>query len=374
MKNEYGESNANLNLNIEAEPEPEGEGPTFIEKPRIISENNGKLVIMECKIKADPKPIIIWYRNGEVIKETSKLKMSMEQRGDQYYIKLELIDPQLEDSGIYKCNIKNTLGELNANLTLNIESKYQKSTVFKYCKCTVLKSVFLIVVPVIKDKPKIIKIIKKRTVLIECTVASKFEPKCTWYKESNTVVESKRHVYLVQKTKEGEFAVKLEINDVEESDKGAYKLMASNEKGEAVSQVVHLVDIPEEERTPTKPEISRKLVDQKVVESKTFELLISLKQSDRKCKIEWYKGSTLIRETKDITTTFDGTTARLTFSTAKSEHTSNYKVVVTNESGKDESSCKITVEKASKKKDEKKEEEKQIEEVEKKRKVIKVSI
>lgn len=374
MKNEYGESNANLNLNIEAEPEPEGEGPTFIEKPRIISENNGKLVIMECKIKADPKPIIIWYRNGEVIKETSKLKMSMEQRGDQYYIKLELIDPQLEDSGIYKCNIKNTLGELNANLTLNIESKYQKSTVFKYCKCTVLKSVFLIVVPVIKDKPKIIKIIKKRTVLIECTVASKFEPKCTWYKESNTVVESKRHVYLVEKTKEGEFAVKLEINDVEESDKGAYKLMASNEKGEAVSQVVHLVDIPEEERTPTKPEISRKLVDQKVVESKTFELLISLKQSDRKCKIEWYKGSTLIRETKDITTTFDGTTARLTFSTAKSEHTSNYKVVVTNESGKDESSCKITVEKASKKKDEKKEEEKQIEEVEKKRKVIKVSI
>lgn len=374
MKNEYGESNANLNLNIEAEPEPEGEGPTFIEKPRIISENNGKLVIMECKIKADPKPIIIWYRNGEVIKETSKLKMSMEQRADQYYIKLELIDPQLEDSGIYKCNIKNTLGELNANLTLNIESKYQKSTVFKYCKCTVLKSVFLIVVPVIKDKPKIIKIIKKRTVLIECTVASKFEPKCTWYKESNTVVESKRHVYLVEKTKEGEFAVKLEINDVEESDKGAYKLMASNEKGEAVSQVVHLVDIPEEERTPTKPEISRKLVDQKVVESKTFELLISLKQSDRKCKIEWYKGSTLIRETKDITTTFDGTTARLTFSTAKSEHTSNYKVVVTNESGKDESSCKITVEKASKKKDEKKEEEKQIEEVEKKRKVIKVSI
>lgn len=181
-------------------------------------------------------------------------------------------------------------------------------------------------------------------------------------------------MYLVEKTKEGEFAVKLEINEVEESDKGAYKLIASNEKGEAVSQVVHLVDIPEEERTPTKPEISRKLVDQKVVESKTFELLISLKQSDRKCKIEWYKGSTLVRETKDITTTFDGTTARLTFSSARSEHTSSYKVVVTNEAGKDESTCKITVEKSSKKKDEKKEEEQKIEEVDKKRKVIKFFI
>lgn len=221
--------------------------------------------------------------------------------------------------------------------------------------------------PVIKDKPKIIKIIKKRTVVIECVVASKFEPKCTWYKESNKVVENKRHVYLVEKTKEGEFAVKLEINEVEDSDKGAYKLVASNEKGEAVSQVVNLVDIPEEERKPTKPEIARKLVDQKVTESKTFELLISLKQSDRKCKIEWYKSSTLIRETKDITTTFDGTTARLTFSSAKSENTSNYKVIVTNEAGKDESTCKITVEKKDKKKNEK---EKEKEEAENKRKVI----
>lgn len=35
----------------------------------------------------------------------------------------QLQDPQLEDSGLYKCNIKNSMGELNANLTLNIESK-----------------------------------------------------------------------------------------------------------------------------------------------------------------------------------------------------------------------------------------------------------
>ncbi|XP_039968284.1 muscle M-line assembly protein unc-89-like [Bactrocera tryoni] len=320
VQNEYGESNANLNLNIEAEPEPEGEGPTFVEKPRIISENKGKLVIMECKVKADPKPHIIWSRNGQIIQESSKIKMFVDQRGDQYYIKLELIDPQIEDSGLYKCNIKNTLGELNANLTLNIE-----------------------IVPVIKDKPKIIKIIKKRSVVIECTVASKFEPKCTWYKEETAVRESQRHFYRVEQTKEGEFAVKLEINEVMETDKGSYKLIASNEKGEAISQVVQLIDIPEEERKSTVPELVKALSDQTVVESKSFELHITLKQKDRKCKIEWYKGSILIRETKEITTTFDGTNARLTFSTARQEHSSTYRVVVINETGKVESTCKITI-------------------------------
>lgn len=124
MKNEFGESNANLNLNIEAEPEPEGEGPTFVEKPRILSRDNGKLVIMECKVKANPTPEITWTKEGVVVTETSQIKLYMEQNEDIYEIRLELSDPNLEDSGLYKCNIKNTLGELNANLTLNIESEF----------------------------------------------------------------------------------------------------------------------------------------------------------------------------------------------------------------------------------------------------------
>lgn len=124
MKNEFGESNANLNLNIEAEPEPEGEGPTFIEKPRILSQNNGKLVIMECKVRANPGPEITWTKEGKVVTETSQIKLYKVQNEDIYEIRLELSEPNLEDSGLYKCNIKNNLGELNANLTLNIESKY----------------------------------------------------------------------------------------------------------------------------------------------------------------------------------------------------------------------------------------------------------
>lgn len=123
VKNEFGESNANLNLNIEAEPEPEGEGPIFMEKPRILSENNGKLVIMECKVNANPKPEITWTKEGQIITETSQIKLYVDQLGDAYKIRLELYEPNLEDSGLYKCNIKNKFGELNANLTLNIESK-----------------------------------------------------------------------------------------------------------------------------------------------------------------------------------------------------------------------------------------------------------
>jgi hypothetical protein len=60
---------------------------------------------------------------------------------------------------------------------------------------------------------------------------------------------------------QGEFSVKLEIESVTQSDKGSYKLMAKNEKGEATSQTVEVTEIPEEEEVKkgNKPEFSQGL-------------------------------------------------------------------------------------------------------------------
>lgn len=368
VRNDFGESNANLNLNIEAEPEPEGEGPTFIEKPRILSENNGKLVIMECRVKACPKPEITWTKEGEVITETSQIKLFESNVGDSYTIRLELSEPNLEDSGLYKCNIKNTLGEVNANLTLNIESKWNS---VEFCVWLVRLnladvSVYLFtiaVVPVIKDKPKIIKIIKKRTVIIECVVVSKFAPKCTWIKERNEIAESERHKIDVTQIKDGEFAVQLEISKVKETDKGSYQLIARNEKGEAVSQIVELIDLPtsDEDLEPIKPEISRKLFDQDIEETKTLELNASIKFIDKKAKVIWYRGAKVINDSIRVKQTFDGKRATLRITKTKSnEHSGTYKCVIKNEVGQDETTASITVKKVEERK--KTEEEESVEE------------
>lgn len=57
---------------------------------------------------------------------------------------------------------------------------------------------------------------------------------------------------------QGEFNVKLEINDVIKEDKGSYKLQARNEKGEATSQTVEVTELPPEEKPKgEKPKISK---------------------------------------------------------------------------------------------------------------------
>jgi len=45
---------------------------------------------MTCKVKANPKPTIVWYQAGKVVKESSKVSMSVDQKDDIYSIKLEL--------------------------------------------------------------------------------------------------------------------------------------------------------------------------------------------------------------------------------------------------------------------------------------------
>lgn len=220
------------------------------------------------------------------------------------------------------------------------------------------------VIPVIKDKPKIIKIIKKRTVIIECVVVSKFEPKCTWFKETNEVKESERHKVDIQQVKDGEFAVKLEISEITDIDKGSYKMIAKNEKGEAISQVVELIDIPEEERKVVKPQIVKQLRNQNIHEGSALELIAAIKESDKKAKVVWYKNATIITEksAREINTSWDGTTAKLSVSRTTTQHTASYRVVISNEAGGDESTSKVEVKKREEKK--KEEEEEQVEEEE----------
>ncbi|KAK6619856.1 hypothetical protein RUM44_006255 [Polyplax serrata] len=346
-KNDFGESNANLNLNIEADQEPEGKEPIFVQKPRIVSEQNGKLVIMDCSVKADPAPTIVWYHADKIVQKSSKVTITIEKKEEIYYIRLELKDPVKEDSGLYRCNIKNAYGELNANLTLNVE-----------------------IVPVIKEKPKITKIIKRRTVVIECKVQSSFTPQCTWFKETKAVKEDSTHSVHIEQVKEGEFNVKLQIEQASEKDKGLYKLTVKNDKGEATSQTVELTEIPEDkEEKVQRIQIVETLRAIEVQEGQTAKFTSSIKTLDKTAKVVWYKNNSVIRESSDYKISFDGQTAILEISSVKTEFTGTYKVKFSNTVSEESSSASLKViEKKKVEKKEKEEEEENKKVVEKKKK------
>jgi len=347
VKNDHGESNANLNLNIEAEPEQEGDPPTFVEKPRIRSENNGKLVVMDCVVKANPKPEVVWYHNGVTISQSTKLSWKVEEKGDHYHIRLELRNPRKDDQGLYKCNIKNGNGELNANLTLNIE-----------------------IIPVIKQAPKVVTINKKKSAVIECRVQSVFEPQVIWMKENTVVREIHNKKTRIERITDGEYIVKLEMEPCSQADKGNYKLTVKNEKGEATSTLIEVTEIPEDD-APKAPTISQKLKAQTVNEGSTINLESSLSVLDKTVKVSWYKNSSEITESSSTKTSFDGKCAKLIISSAKSTNSGTYKVKFSNKAGSSESSAEIVVKEKRKLEEEEEKEEKKVKQKKSEKKEVK---
>lgn len=69
----------------------EGLAPEFLEKPRIIPKEGGKLIVMQCKVKAKPAPKITWYQGTKLVKETNRVQSKViEGAGDEFTVSLEV--------------------------------------------------------------------------------------------------------------------------------------------------------------------------------------------------------------------------------------------------------------------------------------------
>ena len=100
--------------------------------------------------------------------------------------------------------------------------------------------------PTIKDKPKVTKDEKKKTVLVECVVQSDSLPKVKVMKGSETIFEDRKHMAKVEQIKDGEYSVKFQINEPTKADEGNYKFVIQSESGETTSASVEVKDVPVE--------------------------------------------------------------------------------------------------------------------------------
>lgn len=53
----------------------DGLAPTFAKKPAIRQEDDGKKLLFECRIQADPRPTVSWSHNGNAVSEGPRHKV-----------------------------------------------------------------------------------------------------------------------------------------------------------------------------------------------------------------------------------------------------------------------------------------------------------
>merc|ERR1711874_663683 len=81
IKNTKGQLFANLNLNIEGElawsdqAKTTNNAPTFVEKPKIVTHDDGELIQLVCHYKASSKCNCKWYYKETIIQKSQTMRM-----------------------------------------------------------------------------------------------------------------------------------------------------------------------------------------------------------------------------------------------------------------------------------------------------------
>jgi len=89
-----------------------------------------------------------------------------------------------------------------SHLILKVMMKIKHACLLKlyFRKITSLKTTFYLVIPVIKEKPRVIKVQKTRVIIVESIVKCAAPPQVQWYREQTVVKEDNRRVVRVQQT------------------------------------------------------------------------------------------------------------------------------------------------------------------------------
>ena len=94
--------------------------PRITVKPSLKQLDNGNKLEFHCEIEANPKPEIKWFKENVQISDSDRIKTRMEPKGANLYnIYLEIDNLTSDDSGQFKVNAKNRLGEVSAAIALN---------------------------------------------------------------------------------------------------------------------------------------------------------------------------------------------------------------------------------------------------------------
>ncbi|XP_041468950.1 twitchin-like isoform X3 [Lytechinus variegatus] len=272
-----GDAHATINLNFDIKDASREGAPTFIEKPTIKQEDQGRRVVFEVKLMGDPKPNIKWHYNDREIKEDKKYRMRSQTKGKVYLLTLEVNNGSNTDSGNYIVVAENENGK--ATSTINLKFEQAPGSKFGPKKFNLLpevepsmqidfgeplieldlgelgKAIQLggeldqqievtsegpeAVTPLIEEaapqKPVVIEELKDQDVKDGSRVSLRVKitgspTKVTWYKDGKEIKESKE----IRMSQAGELYL-LELLDVLPEDTGDYSVVASNAAGETKS-------------------------------------------------------------------------------------------------------------------------------------------
>lgn len=121
-RNEVGEKDCTLALNFGGPLGDEENVPAKIYEQPELKQPDPSILILEAHVQANPRPKVSWLCNGDFIKESDRKSSKLEPmpgHKNKWIAAMTILKPSKQDSGDYKCSVKNTWGNDHTTFNLN---------------------------------------------------------------------------------------------------------------------------------------------------------------------------------------------------------------------------------------------------------------
>ena len=184
---------------------PTGTAPEITKPLESVTVTEGEPATLKCELKGEPQPDIEWFRDGEQVKESKRIRMSFDGKSCSLTFK----PSELDDEGEYKCVARNELGSASTTAELLVNEAGTK--------------------PEFTEKLKNISALPGDEARFDVRVVGSPPPEVDWFKGKEKIEDEGRFVLIDD---EAEDLFSLVIEDAKPSDSDEYECIAFNEIGE----------------------------------------------------------------------------------------------------------------------------------------------
>lgn len=249
-----------------------------------------------------PLPTAEWFKNGTEVKLSSRIKADI--IGDM--CQLSFTETQVDDSGDYKCVVRNEVGSASTEGELTVTKP--------------------ISAPEFKLKLKNVKVSEGEQAQFDVKAAGNPEPNIEWFRGTQAISNEGRFAL---KSGEADEQYSLVIDDTTLDDAGTYKCVASNSAGKATCRG----EIEVSEKL-TAPEFVDELDEAPITVTEGEELSLPVTIRGKPAPdVEWYKDELSVRKSSTVTTFVKGDQYTLYIYSAKPADSGVYKCVAKSKMG-----------------------------------------
>ncbi|NXO55555.1 OBSL1 protein, partial [Aramus guarauna] len=203
-----------------------GGAPRFLAYPRAFTVQSGADAVLSCQITGNPRPSILWEKDKTPIEPSDRFHV--EAKGDLYSLLVSRATPQ--DSGLYICKAKNSVGETYAAATLKVEVGEPQEE-----GCSGGEA------PTFLVAPSSTRVCRGEDVMFACRVSGQPCPVLEWEKDGRKLSDifESSHFAMGQEPEDWHF---LKLFGARPPDGGVYVCRARSGSREALAAAVLLVE------------------------------------------------------------------------------------------------------------------------------------